>query len=69
MIIYDENSDHYKRVTHTKWKQTLPKIELDDALFCEKQLVEFANGKQSEEEALKKINEHLTEKGLIEKNE
>jgi ribosomal protein S18 len=69
MIVIDEDSEHYKRMTLIKWKQTLPRIKEEEALYCEKQLIEFANNKQTEEEALAEINKYLTEKGLINPNE
>lgn len=65
MIVVDENSEHYKKVTLNKWKQTLPQITEEDALYCERQLINFANGEQTEEEALTEINKYLKEKGLI----
>lgn len=65
MIVVDENSEHYKKVTLNKWKQTLPQITEEDALYCERQLINFANGEQTEEETLTEINKYLKEKGLI----
>jgi hypothetical protein len=67
MIVVDENNEKYRKVTHTKWKQTLPSIEVEDAVYCEGELIKFANKKQTQEEALKNINEYLMDKGLIEK--
>ena len=69
MIVVDENSEHYKKVTLVKWKQTLPTINEEQALYCEKQFINFANGEQTEQEALTEINGYLTEKGLIKPNE
>lgn len=65
MIVVDENSEHYKKVTLNKWKQTLPQIEEEDALYCERQLIDFANKKLTQEEALGNINKYLSEKGLL----
>jgi hypothetical protein len=65
MIIVDEDSEHYKKITHTKWKETLPAITEEDALYCEKQLIQFANKEKTQEDALKEINRYLLEKGLI----
>lgn len=65
MLVVDENSEHYKKVTLLKWKQTLPTIKEEDALYCERQLIEMANNEKSEQEALAEINRYLTEKGLI----
>lgn len=67
MIVIDENNEKYRRITHIKWKQTLPNIKMEDALYCESELISFANGEQTEEEALTKINTYLSEKGLIKK--
>lgn len=69
MIIVDENSEHYRRVTLTKWKETLPAITEEAALYCERQLIDMANKKLTEEVALKNINEYLTKLKLIKSNE
>ena len=69
MIVVDEDSEHYKRITTLKWKQTIPRMTEEDALHCEKQLIEFANNNQTEAEALAEINRYLTEKELINPNE
>jgi len=65
MIVVDENSDHFKKMTTIKWRQTLPHITEEQAIYCEKELIAFANKEKTEEEALTEINRYLKEKGLI----
>ena len=65
MIVIDEDSEHYKRMTLIKWKETIPAIKEEEALYCERQFINFANGEQTKEEALKEINRFLIEKNLI----
>lgn len=69
MIVVDENSDHFKKMTTIKWRETLPQISEEQAIYCEKQLIAFANKEKTEQEALTEINRYLTEKGLIKANE
>ncbi len=65
MIVVDRNDPRYVSMTHNKWKQSIPAISEEDALNCEDIFIEFANGKKTEEIALKEINEYLTKKGLL----
>ena len=69
MIIVDENSEHFKKVTTTKWKQTLPNISEEQAIYCEKQLIAFANKEKTEEDALAEINRYLIEHDVIKINQ
>jgi hypothetical protein len=68
MIVVDENSDHFKKMTTIKWRQTLPQISEEQAIYCEKQLIAFANKEKTEQEALAEINKYLTELKLIKLN-
>ncbi len=69
MIVIDEDSEHFKKVTLMKWEQTLPRITEEQAIYCEKQLIALANLEKTQEEALAEINRYLKEKGLINPNE
>lgn len=65
MIIGDKNSEHYKKITHDKWKVAAPEISLEQALKCEDILLEYVNGKKQQEEVLHEINSFLETNGLI----
>lgn len=65
MMIIDENDEHFKRVTLIKWTRTLPSISEEQAIYCEKQLIAFANKEKTEEEALAEINRYLKKEKLI----
>ena len=69
MIIADKNSEHYKKVTHDKWKIAAPGISMEQAIYCEDILLEFVNGKKEETAALGQINIYLEANGLIEKKQ
>lgn len=65
MIIADKDSEHYKKVTHDKWKAAAPKISLEQAIYCEDILLEYVNGKKEQGAALGQINVYLEAQGLI----
>ena len=65
MIIGDRNSNHYKKITHDKWKAVAPDISLDQALYCEDILLEYVNGTKEEVAALGQINIYLEANNLI----
>tara|TARA_R110001592_G_scaffold233423_1_gene491044 strand:- start:5972 stop:6181 length:210 start_codon:yes stop_codon:yes gene_type:complete len=65
MIIRDKDSEHYRKITHEKWKVATPEITLEQSLHCESILLEFVNGKKEEASALGEINIYLTINGLI----
>jgi hypothetical protein len=65
MIIGDKDSEHYRKITHEKWKVAAPKINIEQSLHCESILLEFVNGKKDESSALGEINIYLEVNGLI----
>ena len=69
MIVADKDSEHYKKVTHDKWKVAAPKISLEQAIYCEDILLEYVNGKKEQVEALSQINIYLEAQGLIKRKD
>lgn len=69
MIIGDKNSEHYKKITHDKWKVAAPEITLEQALYCEDILLEYVNGKKEQKAALGQINIYLEAQGLIKRKD
>ena len=65
MIIGDTDSEHYRKITHEKWKVVAPKISVEQSLHCESILLEFVNGDKEESSALGEINIYLEGNGLI----
>tara|TARA_R100000544_G_C2222393_1_gene58364 strand:- start:112 stop:330 length:219 start_codon:yes stop_codon:yes gene_type:complete len=65
MILADKNSEHYKKVTHDKWKIANPDISMEQAIHCEDVLLEYVNGKKEQSIALGQINAYLKDNGLI----
>lgn len=65
MIIGDKDSEHYRKITHEKWKVAAPEISVEQSLHCESILLEFVNGKKDESSALGEINLYLEINGLI----
>jgi hypothetical protein len=69
MIIGDRNSEHYKKITHDKWKVAAPEITLEQALYCEDVLLEYVNGQKEQAAALGQINVYLEANGLIKRKD
>ena len=69
MIISDKNSEHYKKITHDKWKVAAPEITLEQALYCEDILLEYVNGKKEQAATLGQINVYLEANGLIKRKD
>jgi len=69
MIISDRDSEHYKKITHDKWKAVAPGIKLEQALYCEDVLLEYVNGKKEQKAALGQINIYLEAQGLIKRKD
>ena len=67
MILADKNSEHYKKVTHNKWKVANPEITMEQAIYCEDILLEYVNGEKEQTAALGQINTYLEATGLIKK--
>lgn len=67
MVEFDEENDRFKKITLIKWKEALPSINEEQAMYCEKELFKFINKDKSESEALKTINEYLVSQGLVPK--
>ena len=67
MIVADKDSEHYKKITHDKWKVVAPDISLEQAFYCEDVLLEYMNGKKEQAAALGQINIYLEGNGLIKK--
>jgi hypothetical protein len=65
MILEDNDSEHYRKITHDKWKVATPDITIEQSLHCESILLEFVNGDKDEASALGEINIYLTINGLI----
>tara|TARA_R110000803_G_scaffold74903_6_gene139145 strand:+ start:4638 stop:4856 length:219 start_codon:yes stop_codon:yes gene_type:complete len=65
MILADKDSEHYKKLTHNKWKIAAPGISLEQAIYCEDILLEYVNGKKEQTSALGQINIYLQASGLI----
>ena len=68
MIVIDENSEEYMRPMRIKRKETLPSINEEQAIYCERQFIDFVNGKKEESETIKEVNRYLIEHGLIKPN-
>lgn len=66
MIIFDEDNERFRKLTHIKWKESLPSITEEQAIHCEKEWFEFVNKNKTEAVVLKNINEYLISEGLIE---
>tara|TARA_B100000927_G_scaffold186027_2_gene149840 strand:+ start:1856 stop:2065 length:210 start_codon:yes stop_codon:yes gene_type:complete len=66
MVIFDDKNERFRKLTHIKWKESLPSISEEQAILCEKEWFEFVNNNKSESEVLKNINEYLISEGLIE---
>ena len=66
MVIFDVKNERFRKLTHIKWKESLPSISEEQAILCEKEWFEFVNNNKSESEVLKNINEYLISEGLIE---
>lgn len=65
MILGDKDSEHYRKITHEKWKVATPDITVEQSLHCESILLEFVNGDKDESSALGEINIYLKINGLI----
>lgn len=65
MVQFDENNERFRKLTHTKWKESLPAITEEQAIYCEKEWFEFVNNKKTEKDVLKTINDYLIKEGLI----
>jgi hypothetical protein len=68
MLLSDKDSEHYKKITHDKWKVAAPDISLEQAFYCEDILLEYINGDKEQAAALGQINVYLEGLGLIKKN-
>ena len=66
MVIFDDKNERFRKLTHIKWKESLPSISEEQAILCEKEWFEFVNNNKSESAVLKNINEYLISEGLIE---
>lgn len=65
MLISDKNSEHYKKITHEKWKAVANEITLEQAMYCEDILLQYVNNGKSVEDVLEEINKYLEINNLI----
>jgi hypothetical protein len=65
MLISDKNSEHYKKITHEKWKAVANEITLEQAIYCEDMVLEYVNNQKSMKEVLEDINKYLEINNLI----